>query len=370
MLSTRHYVPILRWKQAEKFALHRLSVNAKRNMTPTIEITPASFLLRARAKTGKENPESDQLFVANAAPDPGSVLRHHAKEVLRFWGNSEFFLELGHLEGTVPLINGKTHALTFFGDLARSFRLKMIPVTGLSRPDEYQSAVADSFKRDGNGLCLRVTVSELNDGRFASDVAHCVRLLGASLSTSDLLIDYGVFDPDAPGIKELLAKVPDVRNWRSLIVACGAFPKDLQGFKPGTHKIARSDWTAWVNGLRDCNGLRWPAFSDYTIQYGKYVEPVDNANPSASIRYTLADEWLIMRGEGIFNEDGPGRAQWNAHAVLLAERDEFYGADFCDGDAYIATMSHEQKKHGSPMTWIRAGLNHHMSVVLKEIAEL
>ena len=34
------------------------------------------------------------------------------------------------------------------------------------------------------------------------------------------------------------------------------------------------------------------------------------------------------KGEGILNEDGPGRAQWNANAILLIERDEFYGEAF------------------------------------------
>jgi hypothetical protein len=77
-----------------------------------------------------------------------------------------------------------------------------------------------------------------------------------------------------------------------------------------------------------------------------------------------------MRGEGIFNEDGPGRAQWNANAMLLMERDEFYGEAFSDGDTYIAEMSRKPKDHGSPMTWIRAGLNHHMSVVSRQIGAL
>jgi hypothetical protein len=52
------------------------------------------------------------------------------------------------------------------------------------------------------------------------------------------------------------------------------------------------------------------------------------------------------------------------------ERDEFYGEAFSDGDTYIAEMSRKQKDHGSPMTWIRAGLNHHMSLVSRQIGAL
>ena len=370
MFDTNHYVPILRWKQAEKFALHRVRSDVKGRMTPIIEITPKSFLPKKRSKAGEDNSVTESLLVAQPALDPGSVLRRQAKEVLRFWGNSPFFLELGHLEGAIPAINGSTHALTYFAELGRSYRLKVVPVTALDRSAKYKAAVAAAMRTDGNGLCLRVGPSELLDEMFPRRVEESLNEIGATAATSDLLLDYGVFNPAAPRIADLLSRVPQLKSWRSLIVAQGAFPKDLQEFKPGTHKIVRSDWKSWNNELRNRGRLRWPSFSDYTIQYGRYVEPVENANPSASIRYTLAEEWLIMRGEGILNEEGPGRAQWNANAILLTERDEFFGEDFSDGDTYIAEMSRKQKEHGSAMTWIRAGLNHHMSVVLRQISAL
>jgi len=370
MFGTNHYVPILRWKQAERLALHRLRSDDKARMTPVIEITPKSFFPKKRVEAAEHKPTTESMLLTELAPDPGSVLRRHAKEILRVWGNSPFFLELAHLEGAVPAINGSVHPLTYLSDLGRDYRLKVVPVTGLDRPVRYRTAVAIAVRTDRNGLCLRVSPAELLEENLPRRLEQFLDGLGMSAAELDLLVDYGVFDPDAPRIRELLPRVPQVRKLRSLILARGAFPKDLQDFDPGTHRIVRSDWTGWKSELRDRGRLRWPSFSDYTIQYGRYVEPVDNANPSASIRYTLDEEWLIMRGEGIFNEDGPGRAQWNANAILLMERDEFYGEAFSDGDTYIAEMSRKQKDHGSPMTWIRAGLNHHMSLVSRQIGAL
>ena len=371
MFDTRHYVPILRWKHAEKLALHRLVAHDKEKMTPLIEITPVPFLPRTTNEGTTEDASTPKpLLEVDLTPDPGSVLRRQAKDVLRFWGNSPFFLDLGHLEGAVPLIDGSVHALTYFADLARSYRMKPVPVITLTGPATYRAAAASILKLDRNGLCIRVNISELTGDMFARRLAETIDELGASLAESDLVLDYGVFDAKAPGIADLLAKVPELQKWRSVIVARGAFPKDLQGLKPGTHKIARSDWTDWVIGLRGPAHSRWPSYSDYTIQYGKYVEPCKGANPSASIRYTLAEQWLIMRGEGIRNEGSPGAAQWNANAILLAENADFYGPGFSAGDAYISEMSREQKNHGSAGTWIQAGLNHHMSVVSRQIAEL
>ena len=371
MFGTRHYVPILRWKQAEKLALHRLLAGDKEKMTPLIEIIPVPFLPKTSDEgTTEDASTSKPLLQVDLTPDPGSVLRRQARDVLRFWGNSSFFLDLGHLEGTVPLVDGSTHALAYFADLARSYRMKPVPVTTLNRPANYRAAAASILKLDRNGLCIRVNISELTDEMFARRLAEAIDELGASLAESDLVLDYGVFDVKAPGIADLLSKVPELQKWRSVIVARGAFPKDLQGLKPGTHRIARSDWTDWVNGLRGSAHSRWPSYSDYTIQYGQYIEPCKGANPSASIRYTLAEQWLIMRGEGIRNEGSPGAAQWNANAILLAENADFYGSGFSAGDAYISEMSREQKNHGSAGTWIQAGLNHHMSVVSRQIAAL
>jgi hypothetical protein len=70
------------------------------------------------------------------------------------------------------------------------------------------------------------------------------------------------------------------------------------------------------------------------------------------------------------NKKGPGRAQWPANAMLLCESTEFYGADFSAGDSYIFKVSNGGEGHGSPETWIRAGINHHMTLVSRQIASL
>ena len=77
-----------------------------------------------------------------------------------------------------------------------------------------------------------------------------------------------------------------------------------------------------------------------------------------------------MRGEGLLNKEGPGGAQYTANAILLRDRPEFYGPSFSEGDAYIFERSKRIDKHGNPKTWIQAGLNHHMTVVSRQIANL
>jgi hypothetical protein len=117
--------------------------------------------------------------------------------------------------------------------------------------------------------------------------------------------------------------------------------------------------------------LRVPSFGDYTIQHGIYEEREGkHFNFSASIRYTTPDGWLVMRGEGVLNEDGPGYAQWPAHAQLLMERSEFCHAQYSWGDKFMNDMGSQVEKTGQAKDWLAAGINHHMTMVANQLLDV
>jgi hypothetical protein len=367
MFGPKHYVPILRWKQAERFALRYLREEDRQRITPLIELTPTIFKSR---RNDKQEPKT---------LDPAQVLERQAKKLLEACGNSPFFLDLRHVTVEVSRTSGKRHALDYLAEIGRNYKLALVPVTGLSRKKEYQSAVAGVIKADKRGICLRITPSEIHHTGFTNAIRDFLKSLNLDAESVNLLVDYEASDPAAPDPQALLAMIPLLNKWQSLSVASGAFPPDLQGFQPGNRKIPRNDWLAWKRTVsQGKNRLRKPAFSDYTIQYGLYKEPVEGCNPSVSIRYTLDEEWLIMRGEAMRGratskqtEIRPGREQWNSHAQLLCDDGKlFYGETFSWGDAFIHERSVKTEDHGSPEIWLRAGINHHMTVVSRQIANL
>jgi T4 beta protein len=245
----------------------------------------------------------------------------------------------------------------------------LIPLTSLERTSGYQDAVGQVASR--SGACFRVSPHEILRPNFASEIANLAMLLSLECGEIDLVVDYHVFDPSAPSLAVLSLRIPNIDLWRTLTVACGAFPQDLQQFSPGRHTINREDWLWWRNQTIGSRRLRrQPSFADYTVQYGFYVEPPPRSNPSASIRYALSEKWVVMRGEGIFNEDGPGHEQYVANAMLLCDSEDFYGQGFSYGDGYIFDVSQGVQNHGNPETWIRAGINHHLTVVARQIANL
>ena len=151
-----------------------------------------------------------------------------------------------------------------------------------------------------------------------------------------------------------------------------AFPEDLRHLeKNKQHTIDRHDWILWRDqAIPSVSCTRLPTYSDYTIQYPQYLDRPGPLNYSASIRYTAKEYWVIMRGESVSNEEGPGAAQWPANAQLLCERPEYCGDYFSDGDKYIKEMISQYDKPGSPTTWLRAGINHHVTFVVWQLATL
>src|SRR5262249_54819685 len=92
-------------------------------------------------------------------------------------------------------------------------------------------------------------------------------------------------------------------------------------------------------------------------------------NFSASIRYTTPAGYVVFRGEGVQNPDGPGYQQYLGEATLLCARDEFLGKEFSWGDAYIYEKGNGAVDPGGPKEWLAAAINHHLTLVAAQVQD-
>lgn len=229
MFGPSHYVPILRWKQAERFALRYLHEEDRKSITPLIELTPLTFKSRNTAE-----------HVATPL-DPAQVVHQEAKKLLKSCANFPFFLDLRHVAVDVVRTRAKVHALEYFAEVGRSYKLALVPVTGLSRTKEYQASVAAIVKDDKRGICLRLTPADIIEAGFTRSIRALLKSLRLTEDAIHLLVDYEANDPAVPSVDLLLATIPNLGKWQTLSVASGAFPPDLQGFEPGNRRIPRTD---------------------------------------------------------------------------------------------------------------------------------
>jgi len=340
MFTHTHYVPILRWKRAEQRALRDLYQNLKPGMTPLIEIPDERYL----------NP---------------SGLNNCAVSIAGAWGNAPFFFDFGLISEKLSPISSRS-----FFDKARNLGLSIIPTTGLTQNQDYQSAIRDTAKKDGRGICIRLFRDELEKQELFSLLEVLLEFLAQSENTVDLVIDLKIFQSKDSPLGDILSTVPHLAKWRTVTIAMGAFPQNLTGFSVGEHELFRSEWFAWLNSVRNHALARIPTFGDYTIIHPYLTVPIPGMNISASIRYTAPEYWVIMRGEGLRNKDGHGYAQYPANAQLLTRRPEYCGPWFSIGDRYISEIALKEGRTGSPETWLRAGINHHLTFVIEQLANL
>jgi len=370
MLDHKHYVPILRWKMAEMEALKFLKVEAKARMTPLIELCQDAFDPK---KPKHENDKPKPIVVED-------IITKKVNQLHQSWGNQAVFIDLLHLNPKTRTSVGK-HIFEIISSLTVKNDTSVIPVTGFPYKDpktywevrniEYQNAVAKAIKMCGHGACVRLFLHDIIHRKtLKSDIRDLLQALGLAINETDLLIDYQAINNTNPSIINLYNYIPFIDDWRSIIISGGAFPPDLSELLANrTYKLDRLDWLSWSQQVKDVSlTLRLPSYSDYTIQHPLYRKPTDYPKVSASIRYSCNEYWLIMRGEWIGKQGSRGSAQYQAEAQLLCDREEYFGANFSFGDDYIMKKSVDDVHHGNVKEWLRAGINHHLELVIHQIA--
>jgi hypothetical protein len=352
--SHLHYVPVLRWKRAESGALGDLSDHDRDLITPFVELPPRSF----------RGWGSSQTQVANEA------VERALNRLQASWGGRLAFLDVELLS---PAIHGRKdeNIWSILARVAHTLGLRIAPVVGLASDPKRRSGVTAAYKSLSNGVCIRVKVAETTRRDFTERLTTLLEELGAELEQVHLVVDYGYVAGAIKGYEHLCEAIPELGRYRTFSVVGGTFPKNLSGFRVGQHEISRQDWKSWCQQVANGRHLiRMPTYGDYTIQHPIFEEPPGRANFSASIRYAAAEHWVIMRGEGVFNVDGPGFGQWPANAQLLCDRPEFCGSTFSSGDSYIHGMGQQTDRTGNAETWLRAGINHHLVLVARQLASL
>ncbi|MBI2571910.1 MAG: hypothetical protein HYV63_33280 [Candidatus Schekmanbacteria bacterium] len=141
------------------------------------------------------------------------------------------------------------------------------------------------------------------------------------------------------------------------------------------NRVERAGWIAWRDQLhaRRSRLPRLPTFSDCAIQHPKGVEDFDfrTMQVSASIRYTMSTEWLLIKGAST-RVTRPG-VQFPALATKLVYgqmRSSFSGAAHCEGCRSMKAAADLAGGFGSAEAWRRLGTIHHISMVTEGLAAL
>ena len=353
IFEPQHYVPILRWKEAERGALSQLDTHDLNHITPLIELVPENFI------------QNDKRLLNEAA------MYWVAGQLTQCWGERPIYMDLLNL--SPALIPQSGRCLALLAEYIVFSKLSLIPVTGLHRNYSYNIAVRDMAETMNQGACLRLTLEDLHSPTLDQSVSDLISLFGLKQKETDLLVDCETIDRYPPKVNDLCWLIPDVDKWRNFVVTGGAFPTDLSAYRKNEqHSIPRLEWISWRDqAISFSPDTRLPNFSDYTVQHSRYsARRPGRMRYSANIRYTIEDSWILMRGENVFRRGGPGFHQYPDLAIMLCDMPQYCGESYSSGDRYIKEISLQTTETGAAPQWLQAGINHHITYVVRQLDAL
>lgn len=154
--------------------------------------------------------------------------------------------------------------------------------------------------------------------------------------------------------------------WRSVSLASSAAPKDYSKLQVGRNDVPRLDWSLW-NHVRSKLPVHFD-YGDYGIAHPDLNEPpgVAMVRASVSVRYTIEDKWIILKGNPTTGPKGqPMSTQYHKHAKELRADPNFGKLIDCHGDNRIIQIVSRSTSggSGSRATWVEIGVNRHLSFV-------
>lgn len=348
------YTPILKWKKAEKLALKDLTDVQKKSINPLIQLVSKT--------SSTTNPDGTKNYFERPEKE---ILKEALDEMKDLFDFPKVYFDPRPLypQNNNDLIKKVSQISTsMFGN-------NIVPVINIENfKDTFDEQTRAFFSQQG--ICLRVLKDHLHDN-FFDEIDLLLQKIGLNRDKVDFLMDYKITDSNClESIITNIKKDKKIDEWRSLYFSSGAFRKDLVGLKPGNHNQIRADWLLWKALINQISKVRLINYSDYTIQYPIY-EPVNNPNTSYSFRYTIKEKWIIMKGQARNAKNNAGDLQYYAHAKTLVENGDFCGEKCCKGDSYVLKISQNPNQaKGNSTTWLQVGINHHMSLTLRQISNL
>lgn len=356
-ITVLDYVPVLKWRQGEYQALLRLDDVHRRRVVPLIEVTPPEYDF----EEGKVKKTLEKQ------------LEPFARRLKTKWGTRPAFLETVLLEPAARMPGG-VHPLTYLLDSARAEGAQLTPVTGLERDPAHYGAVAAAALIDTLGIAVRCSLDEIADPDFPSKFVHLVANLAIDCSNVDLIVDLAAknfepLDDLAALVSGLLQSAAIYDEIRSLILIGTSFPASMGDIKGPSQIVPRLEWKLYKKVVALLpEDFRTPTFGDYAISSADMPKgDMRLLKPSASVRYTIDDAWLITKGNNVRDN---GFEQFRDRCGDVLTSGKALPAGYSAGSDYVRGCHAKTEKTGNLTTWRWVGTNHHITKVVDDLASL
>jgi len=351
------YLTILKSKAGEFKALLKLNTFTRTRILPLLEITPMEWDHTFKIKPREMTEHLDKF----------------CKKVLDNWGLSPALIDTNLIEDKVL---GQSCCMEYIFNKFHSkslYPIQAMPVFSVHTPQNTLMGVKNiAAKYAINQAGLRINLDALTDPSFKTSLNLALDQTGFSPNSLHVVLDLkdsnlSQTDDYSDAILAALEDFPYLQQWCTFTVCGSAFPSSKLIHK-NENIIPRYDWSLFqaINRkIQQEDFARKLNFGDYGIVNPEYFEfDPTKMSSSASIKYTLNQDWLVIKGNSIKKS---GNAQYFSQAKDIANSTHFLGKTFSEGDLYIYNCAMGQENAGNPTTWIWVGNNHHFTKVVSDL---
>jgi hypothetical protein len=197
------YVPILRWKRAEWIALQNLPLDISDCILPLAEIVPTTFLTTKKESVSVNEEKKRVEKILN--------------DIFNTWGDRPILIDLWLLKLELQI-----KILNTFEKNAQCYHLELIPVTGINKPEEFQSSIKSYGRVHNHGLCIRLFRGDI-DQEISHKLNHLLKFFTHPPEKVDLIIDYQLLDDSNVIFYNIFHNIPFLSKWRTLTFASGEY---------------------------------------------------------------------------------------------------------------------------------------------------
>lgn len=355
-------MPILKWKMGEYQALERLDKGSKDGIVPLFEVPTIGYDFEKQQD----------------AKSLDAHLKDFGKRLKAKWDSRVCLVDLQFITNGKPchMVSGHHCVDAIFLD-ARANGCHAIPVITLGADAAFKQAVARVIQQDRQGVALRITIADFDEENMEQAIDALLVELSVKYTDVDLILDmkspdYQSLSFAAMQMQMLLAKLPALNLWRSLVVAASSFPSVLPPQAKGQPFIplSRNEWKAYKLLIPLLGKTaRLPSFGDYAVAAPEMVTlDMRMINPSAKIRYTYDEHWHFAVGKSVRSASAGGFGQYRQLCATLAAQPYFDGAGASAADDYILACAAGTAPTGNLSTWVWVATNRHLTLVRKQLA--
>jgi len=356
------YFPILKAKDAEFDALREASDGVTSGMVPLFEIPRFNPGL----KKYQGDPHPKVTFLSNLSQKIGELRS----------GMFTMF-DTYHWQNPGEKVETGEHHLSYLYAALKSDGVNPVPVFGYDRWDdeEYRRALKNMSKSHTGLVCIRLdrfAFDDVGDPRYFHErLCDILNYLEIDPASCHVILDFE--DVSALPIVEIFEKFEllfsQIKGYgfSSYSVAGCSLPNSIDKVvkkKDSCGTVWRGEMLLWKSVRKQYPNFQ-VHFGDYGVR-GPSTGETGYGNTNAKIRYTVDDEYFIVRGHVI--RKPVGGYQHCGLAQTLINSGNYLNADFSWGDGEIQRCANGEIGGGSA-TWIKIDTSHHVAYIVAEISE-